>query len=138
MSLEKIIERIISDAEEEAGRIVAASREKAGAIVRDAEREAKERSAAILREAEREASFRANQILAQARLEKKIALLREKRDLLEMVLRKAFSRAAPGEIRIKRQVVVREGIKEEDFDRERLLEELRPRLERDIVEALKI
>jgi vacuolar-type H+-ATPase subunit E/Vma4 len=138
MSLEKIIERIISDAEEEAGRIVASSREKAEGLVREAEREAAERSAAFLQEAEREASFRANQIMAQARLEKKIALLRERRDLLEKALRKAFSQAAPGEIRLKRQVVVRDGIREEDFNRERLLEELRPRLEKDIVEALKI
>jgi vacuolar-type H+-ATPase subunit H len=138
MSLEKIIERIISDAEAEAGRIVASSRESAEGLVREAEREAAERSAAFLQEAERDASFRANQLLAQARLEKKIALLRERRDLLEKVLRRAFAQAAPAEIRLKRQVVVRDGIKEEDFDRERLLEELRPRLEKDIVEALKI
>ena len=138
MSLEKIIERIISDAEAEAGRIIASSREKAEGLVREAELEASERSAAFLQEAERDASFRANQIMAQARLEKKIALLRERRDLLEKVLRKSFDQAAPKGIRLRRQVVAREGMKEEDFDRERLLEELRPRFERDIVEALKI
>jgi vacuolar-type H+-ATPase subunit E/Vma4 len=138
MSLEKIIERIISDAEEEAGRIVLASRRKAEGIIREAEKEAAERSAAFLREAERESSFLANQVMAQARLEKKIAVLRERRKLLDLVLEKAFRQAAPEKIRLKRQVVVRDGITEEDLDRKKLLEEMRPLLEKDIVEALGI
>lgn len=138
MSLEKIIERIVSDAQEEAERIVAGSREKAESLKGTAERQASESFAAYLKEAEREADLQANQIMAQARLERKIALLRQKREILDEVLKKAFSLAASGGIGLKRQVVLRDGTRMEEFDRDRLLKELRPRLEKDIVEILKI
>jgi len=138
MSLEHIVEKIIAEGKAEAERIVQETRKKAADIRTAAEKEAAERAAAYLKESEQGATLQANQIMAQARLEKKIALLRQKRDLLDEVLRKAFSRTAPDEIRLKRQVVVRNGTREEPFDRDRLLEELRPRLERDILEALKI
>ncbi len=138
MSLENIIEKIIAEAKAEADRIVRESEDKAAAVRVQAEKEAAERASVFLKEAEREASLQGNQIMAQARLEKKIALLRQKRDLLDEVIRKAFSRAAPGEIALKRSVVGKDGTREEPFDRDRLIEELRPRLEREILEALKI
>jgi len=138
MGLEHIIEKIIAEGKTEAEKIVQESRKKAADIQTEAEKEAAERAASHLKETEREASLQANQIMAQARLEKKIALLRQKRELLDEVLRKAFGQTAPEEIRLKRQVVVKDGIKEEPFDADRLLEELRPRLEKDILEALKI
>ncbi len=138
MSLEHIVEKIIAEGKAEADRIVQESRKKAADIRTAAEKEAIEGAAAYLKETEREASLQANQVMAQARLEKKISLLRQKRELLDEVLRKAFSQTAPDEIRLKRQVVVKDGTREEPFDRDRLLEELRPRLERDILEALKI
>ena len=138
MSLEKIIERIISEASEEGGRIVAESRRKAAEVQSAAEREAVDRAAAYLREVEREASLEANRIMAQARLEKKIAVLRQKRELLDEVLAAAFQKIAADEIPLKREVVVKDGRREEPFDRARLIEELRPRLEREILEALKI
>ena len=138
MSLENIVEKIIAEGKAEAERIAQESRKKAADIRTAAEKEAAEGAAAHLKETEREASLQANQIRAQARLEKKIALLRQKRELLDEVLRKAFSQTAPEEIRLKRQVVVKDGIREEPIEPDRLLEELRPRLERDILEALKI
>ncbi|MFZ2054971.1 MAG: V-type ATP synthase subunit E family protein [Candidatus Aminicenantales bacterium] len=138
MSLEHIVEKIIAEGKAEADRIVQESRKKAADIRTAAEKEATEKSAAYLKETEREVSLQANQVMAQARLEKKIALLRQKRELLDEVLRKAFSQTAPDEIRLKRQVVVKDGTREEPFDRDRLLEELRPRLEKDILEALGI
>jgi vacuolar-type H+-ATPase subunit H len=138
MGLEHIVEKIIAEGKAEAEKIVQESLKKAADIQTEAEKEAAEKAAAYLKEIEREASLQANQIMAQARLEKKISLLRQKRALLDEVLRKAFSQMAPDEIRIKRQVVVKDGTREEPFDADRLLEELRPRLERDILEALKI
>jgi|GEM_PF-324081 len=138
MSLEKIIERIMSDARAESERIVAESRRKAAEVRAAAEKEAAERAAAYIRAAEREASLQANRILAQARLEKKISVLRQKRELLDEVLAAAFNNIAPEEISLKRQVVVKNGTREEPLDRSRLIEELRPRLEREILKALKI
>jgi vacuolar-type H+-ATPase subunit H len=138
MGLEQIVEKIIAEGKAEAEGIIQESREKAADIRAAAEKEAAERAAAFLKETEREASLQANQIMAQARLEKKIALLRQKREHLDEVLRKAFGQTAPDEIRLRRKVVVKDGIREEPFDPDRLLEELRPRLEKDILEALKI
>ncbi len=138
MSIEQIVEKIIAEGRAEADRIVQESRTKAADFRTAAEKEAAERAAAYLKDMEREASLQANQIMAQARLEKKIALLRQKRELLDQVLRKAFSQMAADEIRLKRKVVAKDGTREEPFDANRLLEELRPRLERDILETLKI
>lgn len=138
MSIEQIVEKIIAEGQAEADKIVQESRTKAVDLRTAAQKEAAERAAAYLKETEREASLQANQVTAQARLEKKIALLRQKRKLLDEVLRKAFSQMAAGEIGLKRQVVAKDGTREEPFDPDRLLEELRPRLERDILESLKI
>lgn len=138
MSLENIIEKILAEAKSEAERLVRESRDKAAAVLSAAEKEAEERASAFLKEAEREATLQANQVMAQARLEKKIALLRQKRELLDDVLRRAFHQAVPDEIGLKRQVVGKDGIEEEPFDRDRLIEELRPLLEKQILETLKI
>lgn len=138
MSLEHIVEKIIAEGKAEAERIVQESRRKAEDVRTAAEKEAAERAAATLMEAEREAALQANQIMAQARLEKKIALLRQKRELLDEVLKDAFHQTAPDEIRLKRQVVDKDGVREEAIDRDRLIEELRPRLEKEILEALKV
>ena len=138
MSLDNIVEKIIAEGKAEAENLVRESREKAAAILSAAEKEAAEQADTALKEAERQASLQANQILAQARLEKKIALLRQRRELLDEVLKKAFQQAAPGQAGLKRRIVGKEGARDEPFDRDRLLEELRPRLEREILEALKI
>ena len=138
MSLENIIEKILTEAKGEAERIVRESRKKAAAVLSTAEREANEQASAFLKEAEREATLQANQIMAQARLEKKIALLRQKRELLDRVLKRAFDQAVPDEIGLKRQVVGKEGVEEEPFDRDRLIEELRSLLEKEILETLKV
>ncbi len=138
MSLEQIVEKIIAEGKAEAERIVQEGRQKAEAVRTAAEKEAAERAASTLKDAEREAALQANQIMAQARLEKRIALLRQKRELLDKVLKDAFYQMAPGEIRLKRRVVDKDGVREESIDREKLIEELRPRLEKEILEALKI
>ncbi len=138
MSLEQIVEKIIAEGKAEAERIVQEGRQKAEAVRTAAEKEAAERAASTLKDAEREAALQANQIMAQARLEKKIALLRQKRELLDKVLKDAFYQMAPGEIRLKRRVVDKDGVREESIDMEKLIEELRPRLEKEILEALKV
>jgi vacuolar-type H+-ATPase subunit H len=138
VGLEQIVEKIISEGKAEAERIVQEGRKKAADIQAAAEKDAAERAAVNLKETEREAALQANQIMAQARLEKRIALLRQKRELLDEVLKKAFRQTAPDTIPLKRIVVGKDGTREEPFDPARLLEELRPRLERDILDVLKI
>jgi vacuolar-type H+-ATPase subunit H len=138
MSLEKIIEKIISDAEAEAEEIIRESRDKAENIRKAAEKEGAERAAAYLQEAEREAGLEASRILTQARLEKKLKILRQKRELLDDILRAAFEADPLRQKEFKRKVIAKDGEREESFDREKLIEELRSRLENDILEALKI
>ncbi|MEW5901541.1 MAG: V-type ATP synthase subunit E family protein [Acidobacteriota bacterium] len=136
MSLEKIIAKIIAEAEAEAERLIRESRDRAEVIWKEAEQEASRRSAAYLEEEERQARLQALRITSQARLEKNMALLREKRKLLDGVLEKALAEAAVGSREIRRTVILKDGVREEVVGLEELVEELRVRLEGQILEAL--
>ncbi|MBM3284422.1 MAG: hypothetical protein FJY81_00955 [Candidatus Aminicenantes bacterium] len=138
MSLEKIIEKIIADAQTEAEKIVLESRQKAEAIKKAAYEEAREQAQAYQREAEREALLQASRLVTQARLEKKLNILRQKKDLLEEVLKKALEDGALREKSMTRKVILKEGEREEPLDSEKLIEGLRSKLENEILEALKI
>ena len=138
MSLEKIVEKIFADAMAEAERISLETRERADGIKKAAKEEAEKRAAAYLQEAEREARLQASRIITQARLEKRMRILREKRALLEHVLERALSNDVLRQSKLKKQVIAKEGEREEDFSREQLFEELRSRLEKDILDVLKI
>jgi len=138
MSLEKIVDKIISDAREEAEGIVLESRKKAEEIKQAARREADEKAAARLAEADREARLQAGRILTQARLEKKLLLLRKKRELLDQVLTRAFDSDSLRSLELKRTVIVKNGEREEVLGREKLIAELRARLESEIMDLLKI
>jgi len=138
MSLEKIVDTIIADARKEAEEIILESRKKAEEIRQTARREAEEKAAARLAEADREARLQAGRILTQARLEKKLLVLRQKRDLIDQVLTRAFESDSLRPVKLKRTVVVKDGEREEVFGREKLIAELRARLESEILDLLKI
>ena len=138
MSLEKIVERIISDARAEAEEFVLESRKKAEEIKQAARKEAEEKAAARLSEAEREARLQVSRILTQARLEKKLLVLRQRRELLDQVLTKALDSDSLRAVELKRRVVVKDGEREEVFGRGKLIVELRARLENEILDLLKI
>lgn len=138
MSLEKIIDKIIADARAEAERIILESRHKAEAIKKAAEEQASSQTSAYRKEVEREAMLQASRIVTQARLEKKLTLLRQKRELLEEVLKKTLEDDSLRKKTPVRKVILKGGVKEEAMDREKLIEELRSRLENDILKALKI
>jgi Na+-translocating ferredoxin:NAD+ oxidoreductase RnfG subunit len=80
----------------------------------------------------------ASRIVTQARLEKKLNILRQKKDLLEEVLKKALDDDSLRDKTLTKKVILKGGEQEEALDRERLIEELRPKLENDILRALKI
>jgi vacuolar-type H+-ATPase subunit H len=138
MSLEKIVEKIIADARAEAEQIILETRARAEGIKKAAQEEAEKRAAAFLQEAEREARLQAGRIVTQARLEKRMKILLEKRALLEQVLTRAMSAEVVGRRKLKKKVVAKEGERAEEIGREQLFEELRSRLEKDILDALKI
>jgi vacuolar-type H+-ATPase subunit H len=138
MSLEKIVEKIVAEARDEAERIVLESRKKAEEIKQAAKKEADEKAAARMSEADREAQLQAGRIVTQARLEKKLLVLQQKRDLVDQVLTRAFDSDSLHALELKRTVVVRDGEREEVFDRRRLIAELQTRLESEILELLEI
>lgn len=138
MSLEKILQKIESDAQAEAKRIILESEKKANQIKENAQKEASELAKALLEDAEREAQLEASRLITQARLEKKINLLARKKDLIEEVLDRAFREKSLGRKRLKKKIILKDGEREESFDQEKLKDELRPTLENYIVEVLKI
>lgn len=138
MSLEKLVEKILTDARAEAEQIVLRSREKADEIREAARQEGKEKAASILAEAEREARLQASRILSQAKLDKKLRVLEEKRKLLEEVLTQALESGPLRHVSLKKRIIVKDGEQEEILRPEQFREELRSRLECDILDLLKI
>jgi F0F1-type ATP synthase membrane subunit b/b' len=138
MSLEKIVDKILDDARAEADRARAESLRKSGDIREEAKRQAGELAGALLREAEREARLEAGRIVTQARLEGRIELLAAKRSLITEVLEKALAAAPIRGRSLTRRVILKDGEREEPFDRAKLLDEVRPGLENLIADILKI
>jgi vacuolar-type H+-ATPase subunit H len=138
MSLDKILKKIIDEAQVEADRIILESQSKADVIKENARREASEMGKALEKEAERQGRLESSRIITQARLEGKLEILSLKKELIEEVLNLAFQKSAFKKRRLKRTIILKEGEKEEPYDEARFKEELRSRLENEIIEALKI
>lgn len=138
MSLEKIVDKILDDARAEAERTRTESLRKAAEIKEEAKRQAGELAGALLREAEREARLEAGRIVTQARLEGRIELLAAKKSLITEVLEKALAASTVRRRSLVRKVILKDGERDEPFDRGKLLDEVRPGLENLIAEILKI
>lgn len=136
MSLEKILDKIIDDANTEADKILVESREKAKMVKEEAEKKSSELAEALIEEAERQGHLEASRLITQARLETKINILSLKKELIQEVMEKAFQKKILGEKGLKRTIITKEGEREEAMDEARLKEELRSRLENEIIEIL--
>ena len=138
MSLEQILKRIVDDAQAEADRIVRENQEKAAEIKAKAEQEASGLAEAMVKEVENQGGLETSRIITQARLEAKIRILSQKKELIQEVLDKAFQKKGLQKKGIKRKIITKEGEIEEPVEEERLREELRSKLENEIVEVLGI
>jgi vacuolar-type H+-ATPase subunit H len=138
MSLEKIIDKILDDARAEAEQIRAESLQKAANIREEAKRHAGELAGALLREAERKARLEAGRVVTQVRLEGRLERLAAKKSLITEVLEKALAAAPVRGRSLKRRVILKDGEREEPFDRAMLLDEVRPGLESLIADILKL
>lgn len=138
MSLEKILDKILEEARSEAEQILTESRQKAEEITKSARKQGKMQAEAILEQADRQANLEASRLVTQARLEKRIRLLGSKKALIDEVLEKAFQKQESSQIKLKRKIIRKDGEREERIDQKRLKLELRPKLEKDIAEDLKI
>jgi vacuolar-type H+-ATPase subunit H len=138
MSLEKILDKILEEARIEAEKILLESRQKAEEITQNARKEGELQANAIIEQAERQGNLEASRLVTQARLEKRIKILSCKKDLIDEVLEKAFDKQKGDQIGLKRKIIRKDGEHEEVVDREKLKQELRPKLEKAIAEVLKI
>jgi vacuolar-type H+-ATPase subunit E/Vma4 len=138
MSLEKILNTIIEDAQAEAVAIVKESQRKAEEIKEAARREAEELAVAVQAEEERLGRLEASRRITQARLEGRIDVLATKKEIIEGVLSEALDRERTRLKKLKRQIISKSGEKEEALDESRLLGEIRPQLEKFINDALKL
>ena len=138
MSLEKIVEKILKDAKEEADSIIQESLQKAEGIKENARKQGEEQARALLEEAERQAKHDAGRIVTQARLEERIKILSFKKNLIDETLNKVFRKQDMKDERLRRKVVMKDGEKEESLELEELKQQLRPKLEKEIAEVLKI
>jgi len=138
MSLENILNKIMKDARDEADRFIAEGKEKAEEIQNKAQQEAEEAAAALIDKIVKQAELEASRLVTQARLEKRIHLLSLKKEIIDKVLRQAFKKSSPVAETLKRKIILKDGEKEELFDEETLIEELRPKLEKFIAGELKI
>jgi vacuolar-type H+-ATPase subunit E/Vma4 len=138
MSLEKILDKIIDDAKAEADKILVESRGRAEKIKEEAEKKVSELAEALTEEAERQGHLEASRLITQARLETKINILSLKKELIMEVIEKAFQKKVLGKKGLKRMIITKEGEREEPLDEARLREELRSKLESEIIEVLGI
>jgi vacuolar-type H+-ATPase subunit E/Vma4 len=138
MSLEKILDKILEEARGEAERIHSESRQKAEEIVRNARISGERQAEEILERAKRQGNLEASRLVTQARLEKRIKILRYKKELIDEVLERAFRKQVRDNIPLKRKIIRKDGESEEFIDREKLKQELMPKLEKDIAEVLEI
>lgn len=138
MSLEKILERITRDAQVEADKIISESKKKAEEIKKNARKEAERSAAALIEEFERKARLEASRLITQARLEKRIKVLSWKKELIDEILEKALQKANLGQVKLKKKIILKDGEREEFYHQDKLLEELRPKLENYILKVLKI
>lgn len=138
MSLERILQKIEEDAHLEVEKIIQESQKRAEEIKEEARKEGSLISASFLKIKEREARLEASRLVTQARLEGRIKLLGFKKRLIDEVLERAFQGERLREKGLKKEVILKDGKREESFDEEKLKEELRPHLEGFIAKVLKI
>jgi vacuolar-type H+-ATPase subunit E/Vma4 len=138
MSLEKILNTIIEYAQAEAVAIVKESQSKAEEIKETVRKEALELAEALHAEEERQGRLEASRLITQARLEGRIDILSTKKEIIEDVLAKALDKERSSIEKLKRQIIMKEGEREEAFNESRLLDEIRPQLEKFINDALKL
>ena len=138
MSLEKIIDKILQDAQKEADDIIAENQKKAEEIKREALKDAEALAESSHKEEKRQGELVAIRLLTHARLEGKAKILSYKRALIDEVLEKAFQKQDLDQIALKRKIILKDGEKEEFFNKEKLKNEIRPQLESYIVKVLGI
>jgi len=138
MSLETILRKIADDAALEAEDILREGRKKADEIKEKAKDEAEELAEGLIEEGAKQGRLEASRIVTQARMEKRLRILSIKKNLIDHALEQALKKQRLDRGKLKRIVVLKDGQREEEFDYRRLKDELRPKVEKEIVKLLKL
>jgi vacuolar-type H+-ATPase subunit E/Vma4 len=138
MSLEKILNKIIEDSQAAAVEIAKESQAKAEEIRENTRQEALELAQALHAGEERQGRLEASRLITQARLEQKLSILATKKEIIEGVLAEALEKERSSVKKLKKQIILKEGEREEAFEANRLLEEIRPQLEKFVNDSLKL
>lgn len=138
MSLERILDKILEEAQRDAERIIMESRQKAEEIKQNARKQGEMQAKVLFEQVEQQGNLEASRMVTQARLEKRIKVLRRKKDLIDEVLDRVFQKQKGEKIGLKRKIIRKDRDEEEFIDQEKLKKELRPKLEKTIAEVLKI
>ncbi|MFO7981381.1 MAG: hypothetical protein R6V00_11215 [Candidatus Aminicenantes bacterium] len=138
MGLDEILKKISSQGESEAHKVVEESQEKAKQIKKNAEMEASQEAEEYLLLEKRRAEMEATRIMTQARLDKKMKILFYKKEIISQILDEAFDQALKGKKGLKKTVVMKDGEKQSALDKKRIKDELRPEMEGQIAEDLKL
>ena len=138
MSLEKILDKNLEEGQEDAERIVLESRQKGEEIKQNARKQGEMQAQALFEQVEQQGNLEASRMVTQARLEKRIKILRCKKEMIDEVLDQAFQKQKGEKIGLKRKIIRKDRDLEELVDHESLKKELRPKLEKIIAEVLKI
>lgn len=128
----------MAEAQVETDRIIQESRIKADDIREKARIEGQEHAEVLLEEVDRQGKLEASRLITQARLEKRIKILSCKKELIDEVLERAFQKENLAEKGLRQKIIMKDGEKEVSFNQERLKQELRSLLEKDIAEVLKL
>ncbi|MBD3412980.1 MAG: hypothetical protein GF421_00920 [Candidatus Aminicenantes bacterium] len=138
MGLEEILKKISDQGDEEAQKIIEKSKEQARQIKEKAEQEAAVEAEQYMAIQRNQAEMESTRIMTQARLDRKMKILFYKKQVIDEVLDKAFQQAFKGKKELKKTVVMKQGQKQSTLDEQRIKDELRPALEGQIAEDLKL
>jgi vacuolar-type H+-ATPase subunit H len=138
MGLDDILKKINSQGEAEVHQIIEQNQEKAQQIRIHAEKEASKEAEEYLINQERQAEMEATRIMTQARLDKKIKILYCKKELIDQVLEDAFTQALKGRQALEKRVIMKDGEKQSPLHKEKIKDEIRPLIEGQIAEDLKL
>ncbi|MBN1222209.1 MAG: hypothetical protein JXB23_03100 [Candidatus Aminicenantes bacterium] len=136
MSLENILKKIIEDARAEAAAVIEECKAKAEEIQQKVREDASAQAEFLLQEEERKGTLEASRIVTQARLQKRLDVLASKKELIDEVLTRAFQKSRLAETSMKRKLILKDGEREEIFDEKKMMDELRPQMEKFISEVL--
>lgn len=137
MGIDQIVEIILKEAEEKATQIKEEAKIQKEKILEESRLKAEQKKQEILKEKERKLKEEINLLLTKANLEKKRIILDTKRKIIDGIFRALLERLdINGFPKIKK--IFKDKVIEETLDKDDFLNDLKERLEKDLLEFLNL